>query len=194
MSDRFQVLQAIIQQRHTTKPARMNGEKIDDKVIEQLLQLADFAPTHARTEPWRFMVYRGVALEEFCEAHADLYWAHTDVEIRSQEKYEKIKHQYKKVSHLIISLMKRTEGARIPAEEEYAAVCAAVEHILLGCEALGLAAIWSTGGMTHKPAFRSFLNLREQDSVIALIFIGKSDESFSPVPRKIPMGEKIKWI
>ena len=51
MPDRFKVLQDIINQRHTTKPARMNGEKVEDSVILQLLQLADRAPTHARTEP-----------------------------------------------------------------------------------------------------------------------------------------------
>lgn len=194
MPDRFEVLQEIIHQRHTTKPARMNGEQIDDSVILQLLQLADRAPTHARTEPWRFMIYRGESLLRFCEAHAGLYWAHTDPDVRNQEKYEKIRNQYKTVSHLIITVMKRTEAARIPAEEEYAAVCAAVEHILLGCEALGLAAIWSTGGMTHKAAFRSFLNLAEQDRVVALIFVGKSDERLPPVLRRIPLEEKINWI
>jgi len=194
MPDRFKVLQDIINQRHTTKPARMNGEKVEDSVILQLLQLADRAPTHARTEPWRFLVYRGTSLMRFCAAHAELYWEHTDPDVRSREKYEKLLHQHETVSHLIVALMKRTDAARIPPEEEYAAVCTAVGYMLLGCEALGLAAIWSTGGMTHTAVFKSFLNLAEQDEVVALLFVGKCEERLPPVLRKIPLEEKINWI
>ncbi len=193
MPDRFQVLQDIIHNRHTTKPALMNGDKVDDAVIMQLLQLADRAPTHARTEPWRFLIYKGESLRRFCEDHAELYWENTDTTIRNQEKYEKLRNQHRTVSHLIVTVMKRTEAARIPAEEEYAAVCAAVQHILLACEALGLAAIWSTGGMTHRDQFKSFLDLEAQDSVVALLFVGKSDADIQPTQRRIPLGEKIIW-
>lgn len=189
----FETLKKIITKRHTTKPAWMNGALIDDALIHELLLLADRAPTHARTEPWRFFVYKGGALEKFCEAHADIYWQNTEDAKRSEEKYDKLKYQYRNVSHLVIVVMKRTEGARIPAEEEYAAVCAAVENILLACEALDIAAIWSTGGMAHHDCFKQHLQLNEADRVVALLYLGRSDKEIKIIERTIPLTEKVVW-
>ena len=58
----------------------MNGSKIDNAVIRDLLELANWAPTHGRTEPWRFIVYEGDAKKTFCADHAELYKANTDPE------------------------------------------------------------------------------------------------------------------
>ena len=42
----FETLREIILNRRSVKPALMNGKKIDKNIIEQLLELADWAPTH----------------------------------------------------------------------------------------------------------------------------------------------------
>jgi nitroreductase len=42
----------------------MNGKKIPDEQITSLFELADRAPTHGLTEPWRFIVYADPAA--FC--------------------------------------------------------------------------------------------------------------------------------
>ena len=69
----FDIIQQVITNRRSSKPALMNGNKIDDAIIRQLLALADWAPTHARTEPWRFVVFAGNAVPAFCADHAELY-------------------------------------------------------------------------------------------------------------------------
>lgn len=84
----FETLQYIIQNRRSTKPALMNGKKIDDATIQQLLELADWAPTHGHTEPWRFVVYGGNAVQQFCNDHAELYKTHTPVEKFFTANYE----------------------------------------------------------------------------------------------------------
>lgn len=191
MTTAFEQLKQIIEARHTTKPAAMNGTILPREQIMQLLELADRAPTHARTEPWRFIVYTGESLRQFCNDHAQLYWEHTPEDKRTQSKFESIRDQYKTVSHLVVTYMRRTPMAKIPASEEYAAASAAVENILLGCEALNIAAIWSTGGMTHHPAMKQYLQMAEEDVIIALLMLGKSDEAKPPTPRNIPLSEKV---
>lgn len=193
MNNDYNTLKEIIINRHTTKPAMMNGEKIDDEEVKALLELADRAPTHARTEPWRFIIYKNESLKQFCADHAELYWENTNEDKRRREKFDKLINQYQTVSHLIITVMKRTPGAKIPAIEEYAAVCAAVQNILLGCEALDIAAIWSTGGMTHSEALKKYLALQTEDMVAALLFLGKSDKEVPSTNRNIPLSEKISW-
>lgn len=48
MSD-FEVVSGIIKKRRTVKPAKMNGKSVPDEQVKQLLELADWAPTHKDT-------------------------------------------------------------------------------------------------------------------------------------------------
>ena len=116
----------------------MNGKKINAAAIKQLLELADWAPTHGRTEPWRFIVYTGNSLKVFCQQHADLYQTHTDPDKFTTAKYHGIVQNGEKVSHIIVAYMKRQPTQKIPLIEEISAVAASVEHILLGAQALGI--------------------------------------------------------
>jgi len=171
----------------------MNGRKIAREQVQQLLALADYAPTHARTEPWRFIVYTGDSLLRFCKGHADLYWNNTPEETRKQATYDNLEHMGDLVSHLVIAVMRRTPEAKIPKLEEYAATSAAIQNILLGAEAADLAAFWSTGGMALKPAMKQYLQLAEEDEVLGLLYLGYTDQPKKEAVRNIPLEEKIIW-
>lgn len=190
----FENLQSIINHRRTTKAANMNGKSIPDEQIKALLHLADRAPNHAQTEPWRFWVYSGETLENFGKDHALLYWKHTQEEKRNKTKYDKLIHSAQQASHLIIVVMKRTENARIPVLEETAAVSAAVQNMLLGATALNIASIWSTGGMTHHPALKDYLGLNDEDVIMSMLYLGYTDEPSKNRKRNIPLEEKVKWV
>ena len=189
----FDTLQKIVQTRRSIKPADMNSKKIAKAVIKQLLELADWAPTHATTEPWRFLVYEQEALAKFCADHAELYKAHTPAEKFTVGKYENLLHIADKVSHLVLVYMKRTEGATIPALEEMAAVAAAIENLLLGAASLDIAALWSTGGMAHHPSMKDYLGLTNEDKVMGLLYLGYTDEPRKQGKRKIALENKIVW-
>ncbi len=161
----------------------MNGAIIEESIIDGLLELAHWAPTHGRTEPWRFIVYTGEALTTFAREHADLYREHTDPEKFTPAKYQGIIDNATHCSHVILVYMKRQEPARIPLVEEIAATAAAVQNILLGAEALDLSVLWSTGGMTFHPAFKAYLGLGEEDQVMGLLYVGRSSEP-KPVAKR----------
>jgi nitroreductase len=188
----FKVLQHVIRTRRSVKPGLMNGRKIEDGVVQQLLELADWAPTHGYTEPWRFVVYSGNALEEFCADHAEMYREVTPAEKFNNAKYEKLKHAADKLSHLVIVYLKRAENVKIPFVEEIAAVAAAAQNILLGATALGIASMWSTGGVTHQPVLKKYLGLSENDLVMGLLHFGYADE-MPEGKRMVPLAEKIIW-
>ena len=189
----FENISNTIKNRRSTKPSDMNGKKIDNTVIRQLLELADWAPTHARTEPWRFVVYEAGAKKAFCFDHAELYKANTDPEKFTTAKYQKIIENGEMASHIILVSMKRTPSKPIPALEEIAAVASAIQNILLGAETLNIASFWSTGGMAHHPSLKNYLGLGEEDIVMGLLFMGYSDLPASAGKRSIPLEEKITW-
>ncbi|MFZ6023247.1 MAG: nitroreductase family protein [Bacteroidota bacterium] len=186
-------LQQIVIGRRSIKPSLMNGKKIEQASIKQLLALADWAPTHGRTEPWRFIVYAGEKLKVFCHQHANLYQAYTDTDKFTTAKYNGILETGEKVSHLVIVYMKRQLTQKIPLIEEIAAVAAAVEHILLGAQALNIAALWSTGGMTHHESLKKLLELADEDIIMGLLYLGYTDETSTEGKRNIPLSEKTTW-
>src|SRR6476659_4403601 len=135
MNDRFEIIASIIKNRRSIKPVKMNGKKIPGEHVRELLKLANWAPTHGRTEPWRFIVYSGDKVREFCRQHAELYKTHTPKGKFEQANYDKQMHNGDLASHLIVVIMKRGESPKIPALEEIAATAIAIQNILLGATA-----------------------------------------------------------
>lgn len=191
MSNTFDILSSVIKNRRTVKPPQMNGKKIPNEQITTLLELADWAPTHANTEPWKFIVY--VDGKEFGSQHATLYEADTSPENFMQMTYDKLLHMGDKASHVIIAIMQRHPLTRIPVLEEIAATACAMQNLLLGATAAGIASYWGTGGMTHSTAMKEFLALGDEDVVMGVLYLGYADD----VPtgkRNIPLSEKVKWV
>ena len=192
--EKINTLSEIILSRRSSKPATFNGNKIEDAQIEALLNLAHWAPTHGRTEPWRFKVYAGEGVTQFCDTHAALYKTSTDPEVFTTTKFEGLQKLGNQTSHIIGVYMQRQVPAKIAVVEEIAATAAAMQNILLGAEALGISALWSTGGMTHHPALKSFWGLAEEDVVMGLLYLGYSDAQVAEGKRNGTVSEKTEWI
>ena len=187
-------IENVIRTRRTVKPDKMNGKQIPDESIMELLTLADAAPTHAKTEPWRFVVYSGEKVRQFAKQHAELFKQHTPEASFTEQKYNNLVNLGNNCSHIIIVWMKRVPTHKIPEMEEIAAVSAAIQNILLAATAKGIASFWSTGGMTLHPALHHELKLGEEDLILAMLYLGYTDEPFKEPNRLIPLNEKIEWI
>jgi nitroreductase len=188
----FATIADIIKTRRTIKPGMMNGQKIPNAHVAALLELADWAPTHAYTEPWRFVVYENAPA--FCAQHAELYKQAAEVAGNfNQATYTNLQNMGANVSHVIIAYMHRAETSKIPAVEEVAAASCAIQNILLGAQALNIGSFWSTGGATLKPVMKEFLNLGIDDQVLGLLYLGYSEAKPEGV-RKTPIEEKVKWV
>jgi nitroreductase len=194
VAQRTNDLDQVIRLRRTTKPEKMNGNSIPDQTVRELLELADWAPTHAYTEPWYFVVYAGEAVRRFCKNHAEMYKQNTPEERFQAGTYEKLEHMGDKASHLIALCMKRGENPNIPALEEVVATSCAAQNLLLGAAARELAVYWGTGGQTLKPAMKEYLGLGEADQVLGLLYLGYADNVLAEGKRNKPLEQKIKWV
>lgn len=189
----FETIQQVIQNRRSIKPAELNGKKIDDNIIKELLALANWAPTHARTEPWRFVVFSEEAKTKFSTDHAELYKNNTPEDKFTAAKYDGLLHTADKASHVIAVYMKRMPEAKIPVIEDIAATAAATQNILLGAQASGISVLWSTGGMVHQPAMKEYLGLGEEDKMMGLLYMGYTDEPAKEGKRAVPIEDKTTW-
>jgi nitroreductase len=184
MHSDFSILSQVIRHRRTTKPPQMNGQRIPDAWIAELLQLAHWAPNHGGTEPWHFFVYSGESLTRFCMDHADLYRTHTPAEQYQDATYEKLLTMGTHASHLVVAAMRRGPLPKIPAWEEMAATAAAIQNLLLGATALGIASYWGTGGMVRHMAMKDYLGLGEHDMVMGALYLGMANQ--------LPAGKRNK--
>lgn len=187
----FTTLSNTIKTRRSIKPAMMNGNKAPNGHIAALLELADWAPNHGNTQPWKFFVYADPV--SFCQQHAELYQRSNNSEMFNPTTFNNLTHMGDKVSHIVVAVMQRGDLPKIPAFEEIAAASAAIQNILLGATALSMASFWSTGGMTLRPEMKDFLDLREEDQVMGILYLGYADEQ-PEGKRKIPLQDKVSWI
>lgn len=192
--NQFDQLQHIIKSRRSVSWAKMNGGIVPDTEMAAILALADWAPTHARTEPWRFYVYAGDAKSNFGVMHANLYWEHTPEESRQETVKQKLKTNVDLASHVVLAVMKRGANDKIPVLEEIAAASCAIQNVLLGATAKGIASFWSTGGLVLKKPMKEAMKLGEDDHILGLLYFGHTDEPAREGLRNTPLSEKILWM
>ena len=189
----FELIKKTIEERRNINPVDFNDKKISDDDINKIISLANWAPTHGRTEPWRIIVLSDNATANFGKAHADLYKKHTPEERFLEETYHKFENQGVKSSHILIVYSKRGKNANIPEWEELAATAAAVQNILLGAETLDIASFWSTGGQITKQSLKDYFELSDEENIIGAIYLGYSDKNPAG-KRNTSIEEKTKWV
>lgn len=190
MDNNFSAVANNIKTRRTIKPSTMNGNKIPNGHIASILELADWAPNHGNTEPWRFIVFEEPLA--YCAQHAELYKAANPGDAFNQTTFNNLSTQGTNASHVVVAYQKRGDLPKIPQFEEIIATSCAVQNLLLGATALNIGAFWSTGGMALKPAFAEHFGLGAEDSVIGVLFLGYTDQQ-PEGKRKVPVEEKIVW-
>lgn len=166
-------VQSIIANRRTIR--RFEAEPIPRDVLERVLDAAVQAPNHRRTQPWRFFVLdRGGPARQ---AVADLAYeaaleraAVVDDAARQRAEAKRQEVLTTPVLMLVYSVPGRDEEA---TQENYAAVCCAVQNLMLAGEEEGLASGWSTGGLAKHPRLRELLGAQPDWQLVALLYLGR---------------------
>jgi len=184
-------LSTVIRNRRSIFPRQYTGEEIPHAVLLQMLENANWAPTHRNTEPWRFHVILGTALERLGQFLAEAYKARTPEVEFSAAKYDKTLRQPMLASVVIAIGMQRDPQERVPEWEEIAAVACAVQNLWLSATALGLAGYWSTPkAILGTP---DFLNTAPGERCLGLFYLGTWSPEPQPCKRGL-IGEKVTWI
>ena len=171
------------------------GGKIDDQLIEELLENASWAPSHGLVQAWEFKVFAGKGLEAFYKKQQEIYKITTPAEKYLEDKYRKIGEKHRFVSHVIAIIMRRDPKKRFPKQEDLVSVACATQNIYLSLQAYGIAGYLSTGDICYRTENREFLGLGVVDECIGFFTLGLPDEHYERPPRKrLPAKEKTEWI
>ncbi len=186
-------LNTLIRERRSTFPRQYDaGKPVDDAVIQQMLENANWAPTHKLTEPWRFTVFSGEGRKTFGHLQASVY-KNTAAENFKEDNYQKLLNTPLLASHIISIGMKRHAQQNIPEMEEIAAVACAVQNMYLTAAAYGVGCYWTTGGITFNEAAKPFFELEAADKLMGFFYVGVIATPSAP-GKRLPIDGKVKWI
>lgn len=187
MQNQNDILHAI-QFRRTVNQNNFTDQDIDKEDILTILQAANAAPTHKRTQPWRFVVFRKEGLQRLGNELARIYQA-----VTPPEKYTELAEQNmaKKatMSNVAIAIIVNYTG-ELPEWEELAATSCAVQNLWLAAHSLGLGGYWATPGLINHMG--EFLQLESNQKCVGLFYLGHHD-SEPREPARSPIEDKIRW-
>jgi nitroreductase len=182
----------LIRNRRSVFPPMYQAEKkIPKEVILQILENANWAPTHKFTEPWRFKIFMGKALNKLSEFMGYFYKNNTPEERFSEMKYKKTITKPLQSACVIAICMQRDTKETIPEWEEIASVACAVQNMWLTATAFGIGAYWSSPKSIYSAS--DFLGLKESERCLGFFYMGYHLENELSGQRK-PIGDKIEWM
>tara|TARA_B100001741_G_scaffold90612_2_gene74246 strand:- start:282 stop:884 length:603 start_codon:yes stop_codon:yes gene_type:complete len=160
----------IIKNRRNTKI--FEDREIDNSQIEILLESAIWAPNHRNTEPWRFYVVgKDSSLRnKISEGIISLQESSSGNKL-TQDQKDKIYDQIYSSPPLIFVYSLLGENDEI-TEENYGAVCCAIQNIQLTATEMGLGVGWSTGKICKISNLDEILKLKDQLKIVGVLSVG----------------------
>lgn len=181
----------IIKNRRATPPRLFAKKAISKEVIDLLLESANWAPNHKKTEPWRFKVFTGAAKTALAEKAHSILKIKLDEGLEiAPEKVAKFNSTMERVPVAIAIIMQRDAGNRLPEWEEIAAVSMAVQNMWLHATELNLGAFWATPAFIQ--LFDEILELKARQKCLGFFYVGEIMMDY-PSPGRGEINQKVEW-
>ncbi len=147
-------------------------------VVMALCELAQFAPNHKRTWPWRFALAEGEGRARLGNVIADAMEANGD----TPEKVAKTRTKYLRTPSMLI-VGSAVGDSELRTAENRDAVAAGVENILLAATAHGLASFWSSCPKGANDATAELCGFAADTRIVAMIYLGWATDAAPTPPR-----------
>jgi nitroreductase len=183
----------LIRERRSIYPAQYSGEKVADEIVEQMLENANWAPNHKKTEPWRFTVFTDAGLQQLATFQSELYQKEAEKKGNfDQGKFDKLATKPLMASHVIAIGMKR--NTLVPEAEEIEAVACAVQNMYLTATAYAIGCYWGSGGITYLEDAKPHFGLQPEDKLLGFLYLGMPKQGSWPEGKRGAYQEKTHWV
>ena len=150
-------------------------EPVPREILEELFELARWAPNHHLTNPWRFRVLGPKALERLKRAAGGDSAGKLD-----------------RAPTLVVASVTQS-GKEVDDLEDLCAAAAATYILLLAAHERGLASYWRTPGVLRTKAGRRALRIPADEVVLGLIHLGEPRQK-RPVPARAPTADVVTYL
>src|SRR5688572_12512922 len=137
--------------------------------LQVILSAGLRAPDHGRLKPWRYVVLEGADRAKLGDAMAQMLKRKAPQCTDAQLDAERGKPMR---APTIVVVAARISKGKIPEIEQIASVAAGVQNMFLAAHALGVGAMWKTGGAAYDPEVKTTLGLLPEDHIVAFLYLG----------------------
>jgi nitroreductase len=151
-------------------------EPVDRATLDELFELARWAPNHNLTNPWRFRVIGEEALERLKQAAGP----------ESAPKLDR-------APTLVVASAKQIGDDPVRDQEDMNAAAAATYILLLAAHARGLAGYWRTPEVLRTEAGRQAVQVPPDEKVLGLVYLGHPCQDREP-PAREPSEKYVTYL
>jgi nitroreductase len=151
------------------------SESVARETLEELFELARWAPNHNLTNPWRFRVLGPRALTALKRAAGEEGAAKLD-----------------RAPTLVVLSVTQT-GDPVSDQEDVCAAACAGYIVLLAAHGRGLGGYWRTPEVLRTDAGRSAVGIPDDERVLGLLHLGPPRQE-RPTPERAGVGEVVAYL
>jgi nitroreductase len=144
-------------------------------LLDELLELARWAPNHHLTNPWRFRVLGPGALHRVKQAAGPETAAKLDR------------------APTLVAVTQMRSSDPVQNEEDLCATACAAYAVLLGAHGRGLAGYWRTPHVLRTPEGRDALGINDDERFVALIHLGWPRQE-KAAPERAPVSDIVSYL
>ena len=148
---------------------------LDRGTLEELFELARWAPNHNLTNPWRFRILGPRALADLKEAAGPEAAAKLDR------------------APTLVAASVRVDADPVTAEEDRDAAACACYIVLLAAHDRGLGGYWRTPGVLRTPEGRAACGIPDGEAVLGLLHLGVP-RGGKPAPERAPLDAVVTHL
>jgi nitroreductase len=167
-------LEEAIRSRRTHKA--YGREPVARETLDELFELARWAPNHNLTNPWRFRVVGPQALARLKDAAGPEAAAKLD-----------------RAPTLVAVSVTQSGEDPVRDEEDLIAASLAGYIVLLAAHGRGLAGYWRTPGVLRTDAGRAALGVGADERLLGLLHLGPPRQEREP-PARAPTGDVVTYL
>jgi nitroreductase len=169
-------LQQAIRTRRTHKA--FGADSVDAATLEELFELARWAPNHHLTNPWRFRVLGPRARDALMQLAEE---AQPGSAVKLQR------------APTLVAASARVSGDAAQDREDLLATAVAAYIVLLGAHERGLAGYWRSVPLLEDARGREILQIGEQETAVGLLYLGWPVQE-QRVPERAPVAEFVTYL
>ena len=151
-------------------------EPVDRATLDELFELARWAPNHKLTNPWRFRVVGPQALRRLKDASGDPIAA---------AKLDR--------APTLVAVSATQGGDPVLDEEDVLATATAAYVVLLAAHGRGLAGYWRTPDILRTAEGRAALHIPDDEHVLGLLYLGYPRQE-PRVPERAAVDEVTTYL
>jgi nitroreductase len=168
----MEVEQAI----HTRRTHKVfASEPVPRDVLDELFELARWAPNHQLTNPWRFRVLGPESLQRLKQAAGP----------EAAGKLDR--------APTLVAVTAVRSADPVQDEEDLLATASATYALLLAAHARGLAGYWRTPGVLRGDAGLEALGIGRDERFVGLVHLGRPRQDKEP-PERAPVAEIVEYL